>query len=475
MEVRTCYHVDIKNQLDVSDAGGSAIVCPHKVDGELMRRTADTCLAALKFCAGVFLKEWDSIEAYPVTPSKGIISRRRKGDLLVHSTKGTQAEYPEFDALFPNMPSYMRRAIVADAIGLVSSFVSNHRNWEALSPSERGEEPNLGFPQRYELTFYEQDRDLGRLDEGIIRLKLFDGKGWGWFYFRISNPDARYISRMAATRAICSPTVEKRRGKYRIRFTFKEKAALPSEKEWLSYRILAVDLGINAPASWCVMASDGTVHAKGMIHLPCDEGRLSKMISRKRKYQQAGKKSRCVHRWVTEANRQLSISTAKALMEIAVLYNVDCIVFEHLDHSGKKGSGRYKERIHMWRAADVQKRVETQAHRHGMRISRVCAWNTSRLAYDGSGKTDRHSVYTYVHGKIRYNYSVCTFASGKIYNCDISAAQNIGARYFLRLYAKKKGDRELLPPTPQRTLDTLLLFVCNGLPDTRKGTEKAFA
>ena len=52
----------------------------------------------------------------------------------------------------------------------------------------------------------------------------------------------------------------------------------------------------------------------------------------------------------------------------------------------------------------------------------------------------------------------------KVYNCDLSAAQNIGARYFLRAYAKR--EKELpLPSTPKRTLDTLLLLVYNGLPD----------
>ena len=152
------------------------------------------------------------------------------------------------------------------------------------------------------------------------------------------------------------------------------------------------------------------------------------MINRKRMYQQAGKKSRCVYRWVTEANRQLSIQTSKALIDLAVLYNVDCIVFEHLDSKGKIRGRKYRERIHLWRKNDVQKRVELQAHRLGMRISRICAWGTSKYAFDGSGIVDRHSVYHFEHGEKVYNYSLCTFQTGKIDNCDLSAAQNIGAR-----------------------------------------------
>ena len=30
------------------------------------------------------------------------------------------------------------------------------------------------------------------------------------------------------------------------------------------------------------------------------------------------------------------------------------------------------------------------------------------------------------------NYSICEFQTGKIYNCDLNASYNIGARYFVR-------------------------------------------
>ena len=122
---------------------------------------------------------------------------------------------------------------------------------------------------------------------------------------------------------------------------------------------------------------------------------------------------------------------------------------------------KYRERIHLWRKNDVQKRVELQAHRHGMRLSRVCAWGTSKYDFDGSGIVDRHSVYHFEHGQKVYNYSLCTFQNGKIYNCDLSAAQNIGARFFLREYEKEGA--EDLPSTPKRTLNTLRELVYNGL------------
>ena len=82
--------------------------------------------------------------------------------------------------------------------------------------------------------------------------------------------------------------------------------------------------------------------------------------------------------------------------------------------------------MHMWKKRGVQKISTHMAHRKGMRVSRVCAWQTSALAYDGSGKVERD----------KENHSICTFTNGKRYNCDLSASYNIGARYYIRELTK---------------------------------------
>ena len=105
--------------------------------------------------------------------------------------------------------------------------------------------------------------------------------------------------------------------------------------------------------------------------------------------------------------------------------HADVLVFEYLETKGKI-SGRKKQELHLWRKKDIQKRCEHQAHRRGMRIFRICAWNTSRLAYDGSGTVVRDPG----------NHSLCTFQNGKRCNSDLSASYNIGARYFIRELVK---------------------------------------
>ena len=147
-------------------------------------------------------------------------------------------------------------------------------------------------------------------------------------------------------------------------------------------------------------------------------------------------------------------------METACLYNADAIVFEHLDIAGRK-RGSKKQRLHLWRAREVQRIVACKAHRSKMRISRVNAWNTSRLAFDDSGRVSRGQ-------EAELNtYSLCRFSNGKIYNCDLNASYNIGARYFIR---------ELLKPCRKRQGWTFWLKSQN-VPKTwhRKQTRRSAA
>ena len=163
MEIHTCYTVKIKHQLDaVPDRKTKKLNISRKrrVDDSSMQQTSEICLEALRFCVDVALKEWDLVKAQ---------ERRRAFDILLHGSKKEAPKYPEFDIRFPNMPAYMRRALIADAISKEKSYRSNHANWEALSPAVRGVEPKIGFPSRYELTFYDRNGrcpiwQRGRLD-----------------------------------------------------------------------------------------------------------------------------------------------------------------------------------------------------------------------------------------------------------------------------------------------------------------------
>ena len=94
-----------------------------------------------------------------------------------------------------------------------------------------------------------------------------------------------------------------------------------------------------------------------------------------------------------------------------------------------------KQKISLWRHRDINKKVERFAHREGMHYSRVCAKNTSKFAFDGSGVVLRGNK---VNNKTPYD--ICKFQNGKLYNCDLNASYNIGARYFIRKLMKSTNE-----------------------------------
>jgi IS605 OrfB family transposase len=223
-----------------------------------------------------------------------------------------------------------------------------------------------------------------------------------------------------------APTLEKSGKNWSLRFAYTETAVLSDKKEIVT----AVDLGINNAATCCAMRPDGTVIGRKIISFPIEKDLLEHKANKIKKAQQNGAKQ-TPRLWIyaNNTNRRLSEQTARAIMEFASSYGSDIIVFEHLDTNGKK-RGSKKQRLHLWRKKAVIAMVASKAHLLGMRISTVCAWNTSKLAFDGSGAVERGKYMQ--NGAEKYNYSICVFSTGKQYHCDLNAAYNIGARYFIR-------------------------------------------
>ena len=197
--------------------------------------------------------------------------------------------------------------------------------------------------------------------------------------------------------------------------------------------ICSVDLGINTDAVCTIMQADGTVLGRKFIDFPSDKDRLHHVLGRIRRFQRQHGSGQTQSRWAyaKRLNMELARKTAAAITAYAAENHADVIVFEYLEMQGKI-SGNKKQRLHLWRKRDIQKQCEHQAHRQGIRVSRISARNTSRLAYDGSGPVVRNPE----------NHSLCIFQTGKQYNCDLSAAYNIGARYFIRELLKPFSETE---------------------------------
>ena len=407
---------------------------------------------AVDFLIDVCVSEWDNVSMY------NGICRVPYIESLTHVTsKRPVVKYPSFDKKFYKFPSYLRRSAISEAIGKVSSYLSNLSNWESSDVNTRGRKPShpkAGFvyPCMYRTDMYKQS------SEYEAKLKVFTRNTWDWITVQLKKSDMDYITRRCASRKMCAPTLQKRGREWFLDFPFEEDVKL-TDTDISSQTIIAVDLGINNAATICAMRSDGTVLGRHFLRLPKEYDSLTHSINRIKKAQQYGNyKTPRLWAKAKGINKDIASKTANFIIDTAIYYSADVIVFEHLDLAHKK-RGSKKQRLHMWRSQYVQSMVESKAHRLTMRISRICAWGTSRLAFDGSGVVSRGKDAGFS------SYSMCKFPNGKVYNCDLSASYNIGSRYFVREILKSLPARERLaleakvPQAARRSTCTLSTLI----------------
>ena len=405
-----------------------------------VRQTMEIYRQAVGYLTEIYAQVWEELRKIPETKK-----RFNTAEHMVHMTKKNTARF-DFDLRFPKMPSYLRRSAIQHALGSVSSYETRLGQWKetgVLSGRPKLTCRNHAMPVFYRDVMYREGAE-GK-DEAY--LKLYDGHDWKWFRVYLKRTDMEYLRRNWKGKKASAPALEKRHRRYFLRFSYTEEVTLTKipVKEQI---ICSVDLGINTDAVCTIMRSDGTVLGRRFIDHPSEKDRMYRTLGRIRRFQREHGSAQTQGRWAytKRLNTELGKKTAGAIVRYAEENHADVIVFEYLEMQGKI-SGKKKQKLHLWRKRDIQKCCEHQAHRKGMRVSRICAWNTSRLAYDGSGAVTRDWE----------NHSICTFQTGKRYNCDLSASCNIGARYFIRELLKPlpATERSLLeakvPPVKRRT------------------------
>ncbi len=413
----------------------------------LYKQTLSIYRCAFSWCLAITEVYWDSIRNIP-----HINTQMREIDKHIHANKNHQDPEYDFDTAFPNMPVYFRRAVIVDAIGAYSSYLANHANWE--NNGRKGREPQSGTVRNVYPTFYRGNMYDANDNEDAAKLKLFNGRTWDWYEVRLKHTDMQYLrNHWLAYGSLSAPTLEKHYGVYRLRFAVRKSSKL-SDVPVKKQKICAVDLGINTDATCSVMTSDGTVLARKFINFASDKAEVWHYLNKVKQFQHrhGSHDVGSLWRYVRNLNSQHAYKVANAIADFAMISECDCIVFEHLNMSGRKIKGSKRQKLAMWKKNTVQILCESIAHRHGIRISHICAWQTSKLAYDGSGKTER---------SINGNYSICRFQNGRIYNCDLSASYNIGARYFIRELQKTMSEsswsriKAEVPDAEKRTKCTL--------------------
>ncbi len=410
MDIYTTYKVKIKHY------------------NHIFKQTVAIYRSAVDYLIAVCHENWESISSI-----EGSLNRQRYVETLVHATKDHPNPKYDFDEKFYKMPSDLRRGAIREAIGKISSYKSNLANWKLNPNGKKPSMPNAGFiyPSMYRTVMYNQT------GEYEAQIKVYVRNTWDWITVALKKSDMDYIYRRCTKRKQCAPTLQKRGKEWFLDFPFEENTKL-TDTSIYEQTIIAVDLGINTAATVSVMRSDGTILGRHFCKLSKETDCLKHSINRIKKAQQNGNyKTPRLWAKAKGINHDIAVKTANYIMDIAVLYNVDTIVFEHLDKNGK-ARGSKKQKLKMWRSQEVQSIVTNKAHRLSMRITHICAWNTSRLAFDGSGFILRGKEGGF------NTCELCKFQNGKTYNCDLSASYNIGARYFIREILKSLNESSRL-------------------------------
>lgn len=290
-------------------------------------------------------------------------------------------------------------------------------------------------------------------DENVRWLKLYKNKDWVWVPVKLRKTDIEYIDKCWGLYSdVSAPVLEKRYNKYYLRFSFTKVINLtdtPVEKQI----ICSVDLGINTDAVCSIINANGTILARKFIDFPSDKDRMYRAMNRtRRKQSEYGPRSATsLWAYVRRLNEDRAKKISSAIIDFASQHSVDVIVMEHLGFKGRKKRGSKAQRLSVWNHTAIREHVEHKAHLRGIRLSTICAWKTSALAFDGSGKVTRDEN----------NHALAVFPNGKQYNCDLSASYNIGARYFIRELLKSLSATEVsrvkvkIPDVGRRTSCTL--------------------
>jgi putative transposase len=362
-------------------------------------------------------------------------------------------------------PSYLRRAAIADAIGIVSSFQTRYREWQIGIRARRdAKPPRLTAMCNTYPTLYKGQQIRYNLNYQTVDIKVWSGTDWVWLS-GIKVKRHGLNRHLTDGNEICSPALVVNKNKCQLSMPVKIDKINREDSDY----VVSVDLGINNAATASVVGKDGTVKARKFINPARDIDRRNQrrmMIAKKSKQTQnitnsKRQKGFCkgLYRKSSHINLEISRHVARGIVEFAKTHNVKVIVIESLAgwkaKAGKKGS-LLKQKFHLWCHAKIVEIVTDRWSELGGQVQAINPKYTSAYAFDGSGKVKRSKI----------NYSLAVFKNGKQYNCDLSASYNIGARYWYcliqgdktwtRVFVSESSDDTLRTPVTLGTLRSLV-------------------
>lgn len=354
---------------------------------------------------------------------------------------------------FRKFPSYLRRAAIQDALGIVSSFVTRWEDWKQGNRRHRQDKPPKltamcnSYPALYRGQQIRYNAQFNAVD-----LKVWSGTDWVWLECIpvCSFGKSRHL--VEGNKLMSPSLIANRRG---VHLSMPVEIA-PLELPATSW-VCAVDLGINTTATCSIVSRDGTVKARRFISPARD---IDRRDQRKQRIATKSKQARRItsedlpqgfckglYRKSKHINEQIAQTVSKAVIGFARTHGVSVIVFEDLSNwkakGGKHGSLQ-KQRFHQWCKDRIVELAIQKFTELGGDVVKVNAKYTSAYAFDGSGLISRSNK----------KYSQARFKNGKQYNADLSASYNIGARYWYAVLTNSKFTRVWEGKSSSHTLRT---------------------
>ncbi|NEO39069.1 MAG: IS200/IS605 family element transposase accessory protein TnpB [Moorea sp. SIOASIH] len=338
---------------------------------------------------------------------------------------------------FRKFPSYLRRAAIADAIGIVSSFQTRYREWQSgIRKHRQARPPRLTAMCKSYPALYQGQQIKYGVNYATVDIKVWDGTDWVWLK-KIKVKKHGGNRHLTKGNQLCSPALVIDLKKCQLSMPVEVKQGSRQEAEY----ICSVDLGINNAAVAAIVGRDGTVKARKFINpardIDCRNRRRMKIAKKAKQTSNiTGKKlprgfCKGLYRKSSNLNLEIGRTVAREIVKFALLHGVKVIVLENLSgwkaKAGKKGS-LMKQKFHLWCHSKICELINDKWTEVGGVVQTINPKYTSAVAFDGSGKVLRSKI----------NYSLAKFSTGKRYHADLNASYNIGARYW---YSVIVGDR----------------------------------
>lgn len=359
------------------------------------------------------------------------------------------------DSICPKFPAYLRRAIIAKAIGMAQSWHSNYQRW--LKKKARMEERNRRrvaagkrpvpfdeHPPKYPtagnvgITFYKGEYKNLSLTSNTVQLKVWDGRDWRFIAVEVEPTSHSRKYHNDDEWEMTVPTIYEKEGIFYLVTAFEKKSNVIKFADYYLSRnpkVMSVDLNLGRRnrAVCALTGKDGTVHKVRHIGLPeCDTtdvhhllGLIARDVSGLGIIPKGHRPCKKLWRKVNAVNDNYAHHLSKRLVDLAVEWGVKVIAFENLKRfrpdREKHGSRKMRQRIAFWLHRRVIRYTTYKAKARGVLIALIPPKDTSnRCSLCGSLDTSRDG-----------NVLKCKNCD-TVHNSHVNAAINIGMAWFIR-------------------------------------------